>query len=218
VCNRDAVVGDHHGPSCLEGREVGELPSPKAVTQGSCRAEACPWESRCARDQVGYQPGVVNDRAGVRHADDGAEPACGRSGQPAGEVLLDLLPRLAKVCMQVEERRCDRRVGGVELGVHVPSQIETFDGPVLEVQVVSTVVARAVDEPAATQNYAAHRRPTSSVYSTAIRTGTPLPTCRSITLVGPSASADSISTSRFIGPGCMTTAPGAAKRITRSVS
>jgi hypothetical protein len=47
---------------------------------------------------------------------------------------------------------------------------------------------------------------------TAIRTAMPNVTCGRITLRSPSATADSISTPRFIGPGCMTIASGFGQR------
>jgi hypothetical protein len=50
------------------------------------------------------------------------------------------------------------------------------------------------------------------VASTAMRTATPFATWRWIIDCGPSATALAISTSRFIGPGCMTIAPGFALR------
>src|SRR5690606_39590482 len=46
--------------------------------------------------------------------------------------------------------------------------------------------------------------------STAMRTATPISTWSVMTEAGPSAMAGSISTPRFIGPGCMTMASGLA--------
>src|SRR4029077_10955992 len=53
--------------------------------------------------------------------------------------------------------------------------------------------------------------PRESASSTAMRMATPISTCSWMTLTSmSSATAESISTSRFIGPGCMTSAPGLA--------
>mgnify|MGYP003694353147 CR=1 FL=1 len=49
-----------------------------------------------------------------------------------------------------------------------------------------------------------------SASSTAMRTATPISTCSRISDWAPSATAVSISTPRFIGPGCMTSASGLA--------
>ena len=45
-----------------------------------------------------------------------------------------------------------------------------------------------------------------------MRTATPLATCSRMTELDPSATSDAISTPRFIGPGCMMMASGAARR------
>ena len=44
--------------------------------------------------------------------------------------------------------------------------------------------------------------------STAMRTATPFATCSVMTAFGRSATSPAISTPRFIGPGCMISAPG----------
>ena len=54
------------------------------------------------------------------------------------------------------------------------------------------------------------RRGSSSASITAMRTATPISTCSWMTLCGPSAISEAISTPRFIGPGCMTSASSLA--------
>src|SRR5581483_9170179 len=51
----------------------------------------------------------------------------------------------------------------------------------------------------------------ASASSTAMRTATPISTCSRISDCAPSATMESISTPRFIGPGCITSASGLAK-------
>ena len=51
-----------------------------------------------------------------------------------------------------------------------------------------------------------------------MRTATPLATCSRMTDRDPSATSDAISTPRFIGPGCMTMASGAARRSRAGVT
>jgi len=58
----------------------------------------------------------------------------------------------------------------------------------------------------------------SNVSSTAIRAATPLATWRRIHDCGPSATSSVISTPRFIGPGCSTTASVDARRRRRASS
>src|SRR5271155_5776634 len=50
----------------------------------------------------------------------------------------------------------------------------------------------------------------ASASSTAMRTATPISTCSRISDWAPSATIESISTPRFIGPGCITSASGLA--------
>jgi len=62
-----------------------------------------------------------------------------------------------------------------------------------------------------TARHTLRRSPRASTSSTAIRQATPISTCSPITLrVGWSATALSISTPRFIGPGCITIESGLA--------
>ena len=49
-----------------------------------------------------------------------------------------------------------------------------------------------------------------TAWSTAMRTATPISTCSRMTDCAPSATIESISTPRFIGPGCITSASGLA--------
>ena len=58
-------------------------------------------------------------------------------------------------------------------------------------------------------------RASATCASTAMRTARPFATWRRITDCGPSATSESISTPRFIGPGCMTIARGLARREAR---
>ena len=60
--------------------------------------------------------------------------------------------------------------------------------------------------------------PAASMLITAMRTAMPKVTCCRMTDCGPSATADSISTPRFIGPGCMTMASGLASASFSRVS
>ena len=91
---------------------------------------------------------------------------------------------------------------------------------------VDVEVARGIDDPrvgeqdrAAIGKHRLLRRDThghmlgrlrESASSTAIRTATPISTCSRISDWAPSATEESISTPRFIGPGCITNASGRA--------
>src|SRR5881397_2608430 len=164
---------------------------------------------------------IVGDGIRVRHGAHAGEPAR-RGGAGAARNRFDVLVAgLAQVDVHVHEP------GGDNLVPHVPNlgavgRPETGanrgDFPVLNEDVRDLVEAPArVDHAAALQEQGPHHsgppdrfaasassgRPPASRYSTAIRTATPLVTWSRITLCGPSATRESISTPRFIGPGCM---------------
>ena len=78
-------------------------------------------------------------------------------------------------------------------------------------------IARRIDQArvgeqdrAAIGQHQAFGRLRASASSTAIRTATPISTCSRISDCAPSATIESISTPRFIGPGCITSASGFA--------
>ena len=78
-------------------------------------------------------------------------------------------------------------------------------------------VARRIEDPgmgeqdrSAVGQHHAFGRLRDRASSTAMRTATPISTCSRIKDCGPSATIESISTPRFIGPGCITSASGRA--------
>ena len=79
-------------------------------------------------------------------------------------------------------------------------------------------IARRIDDPgvgeqdraAVGQHHYAFGKLRDSASSTAMRMATPISTCSRISDCAPSATIESISTPRFIGPGCMTSASGLA--------
>src|SRR5690606_11021895 len=82
--------------------------------------------------------------------------------------------------------------------------------PVLDQYRADLVEAsRRIDDPDILDAQRVHRafspsrRGSSRASMTAMRTATPISTCASMTLCGPSAMSEAISTPRFIGPGCM---------------
>src|SRR5256885_514046 len=84
-----------------------------------------------------------------------------------------------------------------------------YEFAVLDEQIRHLIAARGRVDHAAS-NEADHAGSPLRRYSSAIRTATPLVTCVSMTDCADRATRGSISTPSFIGPGCMTTAPGLA--------
>src|SRR5690606_38508820 len=101
-------------------------------------------------------------------------------------------------------------VAGIGAGGQDPAIVTDDDGTLF-----IKLAGRVDDADIVEDEWAGHVRgpwfcERSSVSMTAMRTATPISTCCSMTLCGPSATSEAISTPRFIGPGCMTKASSLA--------
>src|SRR5262249_38931144 len=127
--------------------------------------------------------------------------------------LLPLLPRLAKVHVEVDESRGDPQPLGRDLLRALQGERLVGDGhhpALLQPDVADPVhLVPGVDHPASADE---HRAAHAHLSRMAIRTATPLATCSRMTLAGPSATSGASSTPRFTGPGCITTVPGLRRR------
>ena len=169
---------------------------------------------------------VVDDRRGFRLTHDRGHAAGGGGAARRSQRLAVLGPGLADEGAHVDEtRRNDpaaavdglgslRHPRGADAAPRVP------DHAVGDQHVSRFVeIARRIDDArvgeqdrARIGEHSAHTfgRLRESASSTAIRTATPISTCSRIKDCAPSATLESISTPRFIGPGCMTSASGLA--------
>ena len=204
-----AVVGDGDDALGLHRADLGELDALEALRDGADREDADERRSPgCAGRRT--RPSARRRATGmrVRHRADGREAARGRGARAGRDRLLVLEARLAEVRVQVDEARRDDEARGVDdLG---PLRRAIFSStfattPSLQEDVERLVeVARRVDDAAAPEEDGASLIvPLAPIrrYRTAIRTATPFSTWSRITESGPSATAESISTPRFIGPG-----------------
>ena len=92
----------------------------------------------------------------------------------------------------------------------MPSAIRTSPGPSKSLEGSTTrALASRIGRRSVSMIYAFGRL-RASASSTAIRTATPISTCSRISDCAPSATIELISTPRFIGPGCITSASGLA--------
>ncbi len=92
-----------------------------------------------------------------------------------------------------------------------PSAISTSPAPSRSLE--GSIEARIGEQDGAAIGQHGHHalgRLRASASSTAMRTATPISTCSRISDCAPSATMESISTPRFIGPGCITSASGLA--------
>ena len=171
------------------------------------------------RDE-GNQRGIIKGGVGIRqHANGGDAARCGglRGG---GDGFPMLCAGFAEVGAQINQARCETGARGIHHGgTFGRSQASAAigDQPITDQQSTQRIKARGWVEQAGigddrvshAQRFRGNWR--ESISSTAMRQATPISTCSPITLrVGWSATALSISTPRFIGPGCITIESGLA--------
>lgn len=166
---------------------------------------------------------VVDGRLGVRHGDNGREPAEGGSPRAGLDRLGLLAAGLAQVGVEVDQAGSHHAAPGVEHLVAVAGGEVGPDGGDASAadRDVAAPNAAGIDDAAALDHEARHRNSLpepSSRNSTAMRTATPLRTWSTIMLRGRSATSAAISTPRFMGPGCITRAWSASRPHRRAVS
>ena len=159
------------------------------------------------------QAGFVEHRIGVGRAHQRGHAALHRCLQLGLQGGLVFVARLAQARRQVDQAGSDHQAGRVDGLVGVEARrggAERRDPAVGDEQVLRCVDAvRRVDHsPVLDMKF--HAWVPAKMLITAIRTAIPKVTCGRITAWAPSATAESISTPRFIGPGCITIASGFA--------
>ncbi len=210
----------------LGQRDAGE-PDRQRAERMDVRAVQRP----CAMLQHLDQPGLVERRIGVGRTDQRRHAAGQRRVDLRLERRAVFGTRLAQPRRQVDEARdrprgrphrsCGRRLKSSEpcacgstTPTMRPSATSTSRG-------ASTPRRRIEDTAVADRELhgeVGRRHAAARMLMTAIRIAMPNVTCGRITLCEPSATDDSISTPRFIGPGCMTIASGAASASFSAVS
>ncbi len=155
---------------------------------------------------------LVERRIGVGRAREAGHPTRNRRVHFGFERGLVLEARLAQPRGQVDETGRDDEALGVDDAARAPSAGRLADRGNLARRDVDRRHAvdrlRGVDDAAVLDLYF-HQLP-AMMLITAIRTAMPNVTCGRMTERSPSATAESISTPRFIGPGCMTITSGLA--------
>ena len=181
--------------------------------------------ARAALHEVDH--GRIVDRGrGVGLADDGGDAAGGGGLACRGDGLAVVGAGLADEGAHVDQAGGDDLAGAIDdLGAlghagRADAALGLADHAVGDQQVAGKIeIARGIDDPgvgeqdrAAVGQHEAHAfgRFRDSASSTAMRTATPISTCSRMSDCAPSATIESISTPRFIGPGCITSASGLA--------
>src|SRR5581483_3951634 len=230
--DRPAVVGERSRSGVGELAHLGELASVLPDRDRGREAHGHLRLLERPRAQAAQDLGRVDDRVGVRHREDRAvAPGRGR-GRARGDRLLVLAAGRAQVDVRVDERGCEHEPGPVDDAVAVRAEplAELRDGAAVDADVEhgvdpldrvedaraaddEVVGAGAPDEDHATSSAASTSAgpAVSRSYSTAIRTASPARTWSTTSAAPESATRGSISTPRFIGPGCITFCPGRSR-------
>ena len=154
-------------------------------------------------------------RLGVRHRNDRGESAEGRGAAPGLDRLRFFSAGLAEMHVQVDEAGRDDAAGGIERDIAIQGRRRLRRPAVLDRNVGAAFAALVEHRSTTDHRFGSstppcegRRRIRASWNSTAIRTATPLVTWSRIAEPGSSAGSTTISTPRFIGPGCITNACG----------
>src|SRR5204862_1784476 len=149
------------------------------------------------------QSGLVERRIGIRRTGEARYAAGDRRLHLGLERRLVFETRLAQPRRDIDEARRRHQPLGIDRALRAGELLA--DLAVGDVQVALAVpAARRVDD-VRVLDRELHQLP-ATMLITAMRTAMPKVTCGRITECGPSATDESISTPRFIGPGCMTMA------------
>ena len=214
ILYRRSVVGEGDRSGGRKLDEIGELTSLPAASDRRDRQHPRSAGRAAPRDELGDEARRVDRGLGIGHGADGGKAATQRGLRPCRDRFGILEPRFAEVRMKIDESRHDQVALCLERAPverHAPSP-SAMPLPVG----VGAPGAGAPDGVGAPGGRAPDRAGApASRYRSAIRTATPFVTCVSISELTPCATAASISTPSFIGPGCITGAPGRI-RSTRS--
>jgi hypothetical protein len=149
------------------------------------------------------QPGLVERRIGIRRAGEARHAP----GESRVELRLErglvLEPRLAQARGEIDQAGRDHQAGGIDDALGPRESLR--DMPLGDEKVAGSVSSCGRIDDARVADLQPHQLP-ATMLMTAIRTAMPNVTCGRMTERGPSATVESISTPRFIGPGCITIA------------
>ena len=225
IGERPLAVGKGNRTRRLEQADLGQLPAFQTLGDGGVGVDLALLHLPRPAGQELDHCRVVDRRVGVgqdRHAGD---PAGGRGRHAAVDPLLVLGAGLAELHAHVDQARRQAQALGVDhLGTagrqrHRHARADLGDPAADDQHAPSPVEPGCGVEQARVDDHdgPAHAAPTRRCWvkrsSTAIRTATPISTWSRMALRSmSSATTPSISTPRFIGPGCMISASGLAAR------
>ena len=219
IGHRAVAVCESHGAGFLQQPDLGHgLAGQPARQRGGGQHAHARRGGGTAHQEI-HQRRLINHRVGVGHHDHAGDAARGRCGAGALKALAMLragLPgkdaRINQAWRQHQAMAVDDfRIGG--FGVVEQTRADIGDLAVLHQKSAPHIhAAGRINQAGILEgNPAVHAIPRDSTSRMAMRMATPISTCSEIRLTTTSsAMSDAISTPRFMGPGCMTSAPGLA--------
>ena len=203
---------DASGPG--ERHHFGQHLTGQSARQRAQRVDACLAQFLRAELQHLDQARFVEHRVGVGRAHQAGHATGNRCRHFGLQHARVLVAGFAQPYRQVDQPRRDdaaRRINdavGMKIGADILDRDDLCVGQRQIAALVKT--ARRVHHPPAPDEYLHSTSFPATIPITAIRTAMPKVTCGRITLWAPSTTAESISTPRLIGPGCITMASGLA--------
>ena len=221
--HRPVAIGEEDGASFRHQSDLGHRLTGQANRQPARRIHPRKRRLAPALGNELHQRHIIDNGARIRHHDKARDPAAQRRARGRRQRLLVLLARLAGLGAQVDQPRRQAQPARVNrlLGVlerHTRPGTELLDDALVDEHAADGVRSRRRVQKARIEDLEAHARPPARRCSTASRTATPISTCCVITERAPSAIELSISTPRFIGPGCITMASSLASASRSAVS
>src|SRR5690606_31358336 len=184
----------------------------QALGYGSGRENIDTGGRRCGAPNELNQRNVIDDGVRVGHHDERGDAASGGSTACGSNRFAVLSTRLAAENPRVNKPWKDRLAGRIDnLGTGGSALVQSVrascsDDAILDDHGADSIhLARRIDDARIGEDGSGHasspsRRGSRRASRTAMRTATPISTCSWITLCGPSATSEAISTPRFIGP------------------
>ena len=213
AAERNVGLAETDAARIRQRRHLGQHFAGEVARERAEREQARAAQLAGAELQHFDQTGLVEHRIGIGRADQAGHAAGNRSGEFAVEHAFVFVARFAQPRRQVDEPRRDDAARRVDGAVSLEIDRHVADGK--DLAVANGDIARPVEsgsrvDDAAVGDEDVHASFPATMLMTAMRTAMPKVTCGKITLWLPSTTAESISTPRLIGPGCITMQSGLA--------
>ena len=214
VLQRHIGMGEANAAGIAQFRHLGKLLAGEADSERADRINVRQIERLGAVLEHLHQAGFVQRRIGVGRTGEAGHAArdCGQHFRLQRRLILEA--GFAQSRRQVDQPRAHHQAHGIDHAVCAEAARRVAHGGDLaggdeQVRPRIDVVGRVDQATVLDMNFHLIQFP-ASMLITAILTAMPNLTCGRITACAPSATAESISTPRFNGPGCMTIASGLA--------